>query len=177
MRIAVTGSRPDKFDKDYSMLSPLVKRIISEMSTILIEHRPTEAITGMALGIDQSFARLAMSEKIPLTAAIPFKGQDKNWPEVAKEIYYNILYCAKKIVVCDIKRVVTYEEFIDLPVTAYSPVKFQDRNIWMVDQLTDPEDRLLAVCDESPGGTANCHKYAVQKKKTIIRINPDDYRI
>ena len=50
----------------------------------------------------------------------------------------------------------------------------QNRNIWMIDQLTSKDDLLITVWDGTSGGTCNCIKYAGTKEPRIQmeRIDP-----
>jgi hypothetical protein len=52
----------------------------------------------------------------------------------------------------------------------YAAWKMQRRNERIVDQLTKPEDVLLALRNKTPGGTANCVKYAQSKSKNILNV-------
>jgi uncharacterized phage-like protein YoqJ len=92
-----------------------------------------------------------------LIAAVPFEGQEKKWPKSSQDLYNEILAypkCVKKIV-CE---------------GGYEVWKMQKRNEWMVDNA----DYLVAVWDNSEGGTANCVRYARKKlpKERIIQIIP-----
>lgn len=163
MKIAISGHRPNKLGGDYDLNSPLVVNISTKIVDILEEHRKIlllkgkgeiiEGITGMALGIDQLYAVLCTALSIPFIAAIPFPSQPMMWPIKSRNIYYGLLAKAKeKVYVSD---------------DPFHPAKMQKRNEWMVDNC----DLLIAVWDKSPGGTANCVKYAFDKKE-IVYINP-----
>ena len=115
----------------------------------------TTLISGMALGIDTLFAEIAINMKFPFIAAIPCWEQDKVWPVKSKELYGNLL--ANKL--CNIYQVYS---------GPYNNSCMQLRNQWMVDNC----DLLIAVWDGTPGGTANCVKYAEAQGKPIKRINP-----
>jgi len=41
--------------------------------------------------------------------------------------------------------------------------------------MVDHSDVLMAMWDGSSGGTKNCYKYAKDKNKRIIRIDPREY--
>jgi uncharacterized phage-like protein YoqJ len=127
-----------------------------ELEKHLADLKPTKAISGMALGVDQWAANICNKLKIPLIAAIPFEGQEKMWPEKSKKVYQSLLQKAsEKIVVCE---------------GGYSAYKMQLRNEWMVNHC----DILLAVWDGSKGGTGNCVDYAMKKigQERIVIINP-----
>lgn len=120
----------------------------------------TDFISGMALGADQLFAKAVLLGKdagfpIRLIAAVPFHGQEGNWPRRSQEHYRLLLER------CDRVEVVSQG--------GYAPAKMQIRNCWMVDR----SQVVLAVWDGSErGGTWNCLTYARQQKRTIVRLNP-----
>lgn len=154
MTVAFTGHRPDKLGFEYDYEGPYSEYLFQEIGCILKDIKPTKGIVGMALGVDTIAALECLYQGIPVTAAIPFKGQESRWPEKSQEIYKKIL--AHKLVtpvyVCE---------------PGYHYRKMQIRNEWMVDRC----DVLIAVWDETEGGTFNCIKYA-DKKKQIIYIDP-----
>lgn len=187
MKIAFTGHRPNKLNNDYEFTSPLMQWIKSQIQDYvanLIYPKPNEEhliITGMALGIDTLAAQIAIEMNIPFMAAIPFKGQESKWPMRSQHTYLHLLQQAKIISVCDIERTMTYEEYIKLEKGMYLSSKFQKRNEFMVDTC----DTLIAVWDETPGGTANCITYAqkmnIENKyfsnDNIIFINPKNFEL
>jgi uncharacterized phage-like protein YoqJ len=163
MNIAFTGHRPNKLGHDYDLKSPLVMKIRGEIIRHLASlgyklGKIDSIIVGMALGIDTLAAEISIDLKIPFIAAIPFNGQHLKWPFKSRERYLNLLSKAAEIVN------VSGADY-------YKPEFMQQRNIWMVDQLTGKNDYLIAVHDGSSGGTFNCVQYATGKVK-IITINP-----
>lgn len=178
MKIAFTGHRPNKLGNDYDLKSLLIARIKHKIIDHLNELHDTLPIfiTGMALGIDTLAAKIAIESKIPFIAAIPFIGQDSKWLNKSQEEYCNLLSQAQSIYLVDAGEYLTYQQYLlkrseyqglGKIHLQYSPAKMQKRNEWMVDQC----DILIAVWDGTSGGTANCVKYA-EEKKQIIRINP-----
>lgn len=117
-------------------------------------------ITGMALGADQIFAKAAISLKelgysLGLIAALPFAGQESKWPSASKATYNQIL--SK----CD--------QCVPVSEPGYAAWKMQKRNEWMVDRA----DYVLAVWDGNQGGgTYNCVSYAIQQRKSMLRLDP-----
>lgn len=162
MKIAITGHRPNKLGNDYNLTSPLIQKIKLEIEEILFDyytHITTNElilISGMALGIDTLFAKIAIEHKFPFIAAIPFHNQDCKWIDSSKKIYRELLSQAKEVID-------TSGEFI------YRPELMQIRNEWMVDNC----DVLIAVWNGTSGGTKNCINYAKKQGKQIIYINPD----
>ncbi len=164
MTIAVSGHRPDKLNNDYDGTGVLSERIYDELAKIVLRNKEKHGddlrlITGMALGVDTIFAWVAIDLKVKFTAAVPFAGQERKWPETSQKVYRDLVNNP----LCTIKTV---------SLGTYSVDKMQIRNEWMVDNC----DGLIAVWDGSSGGTFNCVKYAQIKKKPIVRINPNDLR-
>jgi uncharacterized phage-like protein YoqJ len=152
MRVAFTGHRPDKLG-NYVPDSEPEKRVraslVGCLEALKADQPDLRAISGMALGVDQWAAEVCLSLEIPFMAAIPFEGQEKIWPWSAKQRYYKLLELAEaRITVCP---------------GDYRPYKLQKRNEWMVDNC----DLLLAVWDGSPGGTANCVRYATSTGRQV----------
>lgn len=53
----------------------------------------------------------------------------------------------------------------------YAPEKMQRRNEWMVDHCTE----VVALWDGTPGGTANCLRYANQPaiERPVVNLWPE----
>lgn len=155
--VAITGHRPHKLGFDYDVRTPLMRAIRNRLQGMIHSCRPDYMISGMALGIDMLWAQLALTNKIPLIAAVPCVDQGVLWPSKSQQLYYRILSEAHMVV--NVSGQIRYRvQYMQL------------RNIWMVDCCT----RLVGVWDGSPGGTANCITYAKTKlKNTQIQIiNP-----
>lgn len=155
MVIAVTGHRPDKLGREYNMKGPYSDYISNEFDKIIEAYKPKQGISGMALGVDTLWAIACLYHNIPLIAAVPFEGQESAWPDSSQRVYRQIIEHAEVSVV-----------YVCEP--GYEAWKMQRRNEFMVNEC----DILLACWDSSPGGTANCVKYAEKVKKQIIRIDP-----
>jgi uncharacterized phage-like protein YoqJ len=152
--LAVTGHRPDKLGNEWDMRGEISQRVYHDMANYIETNRPSQMISGMALGVDMLWAALAIKEDIPLLAAIPFEGQEKAWPQKSQDLYHSLLSKATEVVaVCP---------------PGYAAWKMQKRNMWMVDNC----DLLVAVWDGTDGGTANCYRYAESVNKPIFRIKP-----
>lgn len=158
IRICVTGHRPGRL-YGYDLLDPRWKQLSDKLQEILTNERCTEAISGMALGVDTVFALavLDLKEKgypITLHCAVPCRGQDSRWNAADKRRYRDICGKADKVVyVSD---------------SSYNVGCMQRRNMYMVDHA----DKVLAVWDGGCGGTKNCIEYAKQKGKEILLIAP-----
>jgi uncharacterized phage-like protein YoqJ len=155
--IAGTGHRPDKLPNRLEGYRPRAEhRVRAVAIQALDEHRPDLVISGMALGWDTALALAAVSLDIPFVAAVPFEGQERQWPDAAQQRYRELL--TKALVV----------EYTSLGL--YAAWKMQRRNQWMVEQLTGPDDFVLALWDGSDGGTANCVRYAEKRGARIVNV-------
>ncbi len=159
MKIAITGHRPHKLENDYDLKSTLINNIKQNIIDFLKDKEDLTLISGMALGIDTLFAKIAVELNIPFIAAIPFINQDKVWIQKSKDLYNNLLNEALEVVN------VSGKDF-------YNPSYMDMRNKWMVDNC----DILIAVWDGTSGGTGNCVKYAVSKNKIIYYIDPKEFK-
>lgn len=169
MILAITGHRPNKLGNDWGMSGKWAMAIKTEIQAVITLQGVSTGITGMALGIDQLFARACRELNIPFIAAIPFKGQEHMWPIESQNLYFVLLQKALYIQVCDINKSVTWLEYQGLIQTTFTSAKMQKRNEWMVDN----SDKTLAVWDGTSGGTANCVEYARRKGKLLLpTINP-----
>lgn len=158
MKICVTGHRPGKL-YGYNLSDVRWQNLKMRFKQILIENHCTEAITGMALGVDTVFALAVLELKeegynIQLYCAIPCRNHSCKWIEESIQQYNDILSKA------DTVKLVSDEE--------YKPYLMQKRNEYMVDLA----DKVIAVWDGTKGGTANCVQYAKKVGKEIIKVNP-----
>ncbi len=154
MIVAFSGHRPDKLG-GYELPNPTYIKICKEIEKTVKDLKAEKIISGMALGVDQWAASIAIKLGIPFVAAVPFLGQEGMWPNKSKKIYKFLLDKAGEIViVCE---------------GGFTAKKLQLRNEWMVDNC----DVLIAVYNgDEKGGTANCVRYAKEKKKEIVFITP-----
>ena len=158
MKIAITGHRPDKLNKEWDGVGPCSDFIRSCVSKVLERNPPSLIISGMALGVDMLFAEMAIERNLPLLAAIPCKDQERMWPTPSKLRYRQIL---------------GYENCETHYVSeSYSGYAMQKRNEYMVDNC----DILIGIFDGTKGGTYNCLQYAKKKKTRILLFNPMDYK-
>ena len=158
MIISVTGHRPDKL-YGYDLSDKRWQELKNQIKNTLKSNNCTEAITGMALGVDTIFALAVLELKdegydISLHCAIPCQGHSSKWPSKSKKQYDEILKKADKVVLVS-----------DEP---YKPWLMQKRNQYMVDL----SEKVIAVFDGTKGGTKNCVDYAKKKNKDIILIEP-----
>jgi len=150
MIVAGTGHRPNK-------LGGYSKRVFTKLTHFAIEQLGQiegveRVISGMALGWDMALAIGAIDRRIPLTCALPFKGQETRWAADYQDLYRKILEQADEVVV------VSEGE--------YEPYKMFARDKWMVDRC----DLLLALYNGTPGGTDRTISYALEVGKPIRNV-------
>ena len=156
MKMCVTGHRPNKL-YGYNLNDPRYIKMKEDFKRLLVENNCTEAITGMALGVDTVFALAVLELKseeydIKLHCAIPCRNHSCKWIKESVDLYNDILRKA------DFVKLVSDEP--------YKPWVMQRRNEYMVDLA----DKVIAVWDGTRGGTYNCVKYAEKNNKDIIKI-------
>lgn len=145
--VTATGHRPHKLGGYAEVVD---WRLMKLARAVLDKSKPARVISGMALGWDQAIAFVGITLGIPVTAAIPFEGQESIWPESKQSRYHAIL---KK---CESVQIVSPGE--------YGAHKMYIRNCWMVDRA----DVVLALWDGTPGGTANCIDYTLENSHAPI---------
>lgn len=149
MIISATGHRPNKLG-GYSPQA--FNRLVQIARTYLLEKAPAGVISGLALGWDQAWALAALELAIPVHAAIPFEGQQSQWPGSSQALWAGIVaQCTSVTFVCE---------------PGYAPWKMQKRNEWMVERC----HRVAALWDGSSGGTGNCIKFADQYPRPIDNL-------
>ena len=156
MIAAATGHRPNKLGNEYDLCGPHTDFIKGEIFKWLSANKPEKIISGMALGVDQIWAICGIRKDIPVIAAIPCTKQESRWPKKSIDLYNSILSYG-----------LVEKHFVSLE--NYTHECMQKRNRWMVDN----RDVLVAVWNGSPGGTANCVKYAREVNKQVFMINID----
>lgn len=149
MTVAGTGHRPDKLG---GYTNEAFLKLVNIAIEWLKENKPDKVISGMAMGWDQALALASVRLNIPLICAVPFKGQEREWSSSVQKFYFKLLNKASEV--------------IYVSSSGYSAKKMQTRNEWMVNNC----DIILAMWDESSGGTANCIEYAESKNKKIINL-------
>lgn len=163
MIIGVTGHRPNKLDKikyGYDLTKPGWVDLRTKFKDILIKNNCTEAISGMALGVDMNYCIAVLElrqagHNIKLHCAVPCIDQDATWiNQKDKDLFRKILSVA---------------DIVHEAPVPYSPFAMEQRNMYIVDH----SDGLIAVWNgDMSGGTHNCIEYAKKKQKNIIYITP-----
>ena len=148
--LAGTGHRPPRLRLGYDNASrQLLRQFVKEQLEVLA---PARVISGMAQGLDQALAEAALELGIPVTAAVPFAGQESRWPADAQRIYHEIL------------KQTTVETIFP---GGYEGWKFTGRDKWMVRNC----NKLMALWDgEQKGGTWATVRFARDEGKRIVNI-------
>jgi len=121
-----------------------------------------QCITGMALGVDQAFAQVALDLDLTVHAYIPCQGQESQWPSFSQAFYRQLL--------SRIQSSGGTARYIHQG--PYVQGCMHRRNEAMVHDA----DHLIAVWNTSPGGTAHCIRHAQATWKDASRITHIDPR-
>ena len=157
-----TGHRPAKlpwgFDERDPRCAALKQSILRELDE-LYRRGWRHFISGMALGCDLYFAEavLELKERYPavtLEAALPFPGQADRWPEDSRARWRRI------VAACDVESVVQNH---------YDRGCMLRRDRYMVERSS----AVLAVFDDTPGGTKYTLDHAAKKGLEILLLNVD----
>lgn len=170
MIICITGHRPNGLPREYgynlnneawSKLKEYIEVTIEECYKYATPNEELILISGMALGIDTAFWEVAnelrkSNRNIKIEAAIPFVGQEKKWKHESQKQYTQMLSESDKVTTVSEGGFATY--------------KMMARNRYMVNK----SDIVIAVICKETGGTAQCVKYAKERNKVVIEINPQN---
>ena len=152
MILSATGHRPDKL-LGYGYATHHQMTVFAER--MIDRYKPCMVISGMALGWDMAIAAASLTRGVPLIAAVPFEGQESKWPAESQATYNFLKAHATRVVnVCE---------------PGYATWKMQARNQWMVDN----SECVLALWNGTPGGTANCVRYANNANKPVVNVWTD----
>jgi uncharacterized phage-like protein YoqJ len=154
MKVMITGHRPNKLG-GYEP-NPTQNKICTWLDQVVNSGKSRypdfEVISGMALGVDQWWAQIAINNQVPLNAYVPFEGQDSRWPNTSRSKYRKLLEQA-----ADIK-------IISPNAGSRWSHAMQIRNEAMVNDA----DICVAVWNgDTHGGTWNCLQYIRECKKPL----------
>lgn len=164
MTCSFTGYRPQKIPFEWNRSSDEYKRLYN-----LIKNEMIDLIgkgvkffqSGMALGVDLMCAEivleLAETYDIKLFCIVPCLNQTNGWNGEDKALYESIISRSAAVTY------VTEEP--------YKNGCMMKRNRFLVDTA----QYIIAVFDGKSGGTMSTVKYAKNKNRTVIAINPADF--
>ncbi len=156
MIYAATGHRPEKvggYEREATeRLELFAFEVLAGIQRGPEAQRISRMISGMALGWDTAVALAALELKIPLEAAVPFKGQEEKWPEPAKRRYHDILRRCIRV------------NYLAPP--GFQAWKMGNRNFWMVNK----SERMLALWNGTKGGTEVCVGMANKEGREVVNL-------
>lgn len=163
--LSTTGHRPNRLPGGYNNESPQNVAIKDEFKKIIEGHlkdgKDVVCLSGMAIGVDTLFAiatlelRDIYKDRLQLFSIVPFKGQEKRWPQHSQDFYNLIL---------------EYADTVRILYDHYSNYALLKRNEYLVDNC----DTLIAIWDgKENGGTYHAVSYAYKEEKDVIVIDPN----
>lgn len=164
---AFTGHRPKSFPWGYNERDPdcvLLKKVLAEQISALVDSGVTGFISGMALGVDLWASEIVLDLRkknplIKLSCALPCEGQEKKWPFYTQAKYRTILKQADDTIWIS---------------RGYTADCMLNRNRYMVDHASV----LLAVYNGAyRSGTGMTVRYAESKHRKIILIDPNTQEV
>lgn len=163
MIIAGTGHRPDRLGDEWDHGGPISMAIYKSVVDQLAVLKPELVISGFAAGFDLLLAQAAVDCGLNIIAALPCNDQSKKWSADSKHLYFDLLSDPQVTVV-------------EVNPGPYASWKFLERDRWMVAQLKNAEDLLLACWNGAPKtGTGATVRMAEQAGKKIINIWNDSW--
>ena len=160
--LGITGHRPGKLGgyNDKTNKSSQIKYMLKKC---FLQSNPACVVSGMALGVDQWAAEVALEMGIKVIALIPCLAQDSKWPPSSRTKYLELLQ--------QIEAAGGVIEYITKE--PYSQGCMTLRNQRIVDYAT----HMLAIWDKSWGGTGSCVRLAKKAGRPITIIHPTPLEI
>jgi hypothetical protein len=157
MNVGVTGHQRLDNVLDWEWVRSGIKEFLMRAPA------PIVGISCLAVGADQLFAETVLQSQGSLHAIIPFPDYDERLPDASREDYKRLLARASSVDV--LARSGSDEECY------YAAGK----------KVVDNSDVLIAVWNGEPaqglGGTADVVRYAQDRRKTVVHLNPDSKQI
>jgi hypothetical protein len=150
MKIGITGHQQRK-GIDWGWVEA---RLESE-----IDGRQIDAVySSLAIGSDQLFVSVALRRALPIIGVIPFEGYERTFDERQNRTYLELRDACTKVIV------------LDWP--GNDETAYLNAGKWIVSAT----NLLFAVWDgkqaEGIGGTADIVKFARERDKPVLHINP-----
>lgn len=161
--LMVTGHRPNRLG-GYRFPNPIEQWVRANVRAVIEGYRRRYGerlvvISGMAQGADTIFLEEALGLGIKAYAAIPFEGQEGNWPASAQERHRRLLnQCAEVFYVCE---------------PGYAAWKMFERNHFLVERA----NFAIAVWDGSEGGTGHTVDLILEAGIPAVQINPSSQTV
>lgn len=144
LTLGVTGHRLHLLPGYAGASSQRLRSTLLELAMDRLEDWcPDLVITGMATGWDMAVAAACMFRNVPFHAYVPFKGQEKLWSDIDKQMYFSLLDEAEAVRI-----------FSPVPTNTAYHVRDQ--------AIVDDSSRMLALLlpDKPNSGTALTIRYA-----------------
>jgi uncharacterized phage-like protein YoqJ len=155
MVVATAGHRPQKLG---GFTDETNRKLIMTAEYMLAEVKPTEVISGMALGWDIAVAYVAHQNGLPVIASIPCYGQELKWSEQAQKTYHKLLQAADY---CHIE----YLSYADEMSSDQYVEALKMRNRWMVRNC----NKVVALWNgDNTSGTWHTISFAEQMMTNVI---------
>lgn len=161
--VAVTGHRPDKLggyrpNPTLQHIDTLLTTTLNRLQTLIPS---LHAISGMALGVDQLYARICTRLRIPFSAYIPFHGQERRWPAASQHDYQALLQLASAI------------HYTVQP--SPQPLSYDDIRRALLQRNADMvavAHAAIAVWNGTPGGTAHAVGLIRATQMPLLILDP-----
>ena len=157
MILGITGHSPVKLGG--WVWNPAHRRVQEYIRRCFRHLRPEYVITGMALGVEQWGAEIAIEMGIPFLAAIPFDGFEGKWPAPSQMKYRNTLSKSFRTQV--------------VSPGGYESWKLAEKNKWVVEN----SDQILSIWDgdlDPNSGVSHATNYALRIQKPVLRVHPNE---
>ncbi len=143
IKIAFTGHRHLKYNQ-----------VVSYMNKLHQDYPDAIWITGGAVGLDSLAASFTMAHNIKLWLILPFPPgvMSKFWTQAQRDV---------------LERSIKYCDRLSVLSPVYDKSIYQRRN----ERMVDLSDMVAAFFDGTPGGTANCVRYAKSVGKRMIKFS------
>ncbi|WP_037372548.1 SLOG family protein [Anaerovorax odorimutans] len=158
--ICFSGHRSERLPQNKEQLRKLKEILWEEINKAILDGVDTFYF-GACYGFDLLCADVVLKLKkditykdmkeITLIAVIPFEEQAKNWDEVNRDNYYDILSQCDKVITLN---------------TCYRQGCYKDQNRYMVDRSS----KMICYYDSSKRKTVYTVKYAELKNLQIINL-------
>lgn len=158
MKVGLTGHQKLDNLRDWEWVKVEIDKILTSLPS------PITGITSLAIGADQLFAKAILHHKGSLEVILPFPEYEDTFDESPdRERYQQLLNAASKVNV--MQRTGSDEECY------FAAGKM----------VVNEADLLLAVWNGKPaaglGGTGDVVRYAQQRQKRIIHLNPITHEV
>lgn len=162
MILGITGHRPHKLG-GYNDATNRCGQVKGVLATLFAQAKPACVVSGMALGVDQWAAEVALDLGIKVLALVPCVSQEQKWPPESQVKYRKLL-----------DRIVEAGGEVEFVTkTTYTLTCMQLRN----QRIVDYSSHMIAVWDGTWGGTGGCVRLAKQAGRKITVVHPTSLEV